>query len=231
MSIAEKLIRAKADYDEVYEAGKQAEYNALWDTFQECGKRTWYQYGFVGSGWDFTNFYPKYDLKPEQAERMFYGWDGDTQTGSIKQRLEECGVILDTSKCVNLTNIFSYCRTITEVPVIDMTAAATNSSAMFRDCYILVTIEKLIVASGNNYNSTMFQSCRSLQNLVIEGTIGQNGFDVHWSTQLSHDSLMSIINALKSGVSGLTVTLGSANLAKLTDAEKAIATEKGWTLL
>jgi uncharacterized protein YndB with AHSA1/START domain len=27
-----------------------------------------------------------------------------------------------------------------------------------------------------------------------------------------------------------TCTIGTANLAKLTDAEKAIATEKGWTL-
>ena len=40
---------------------------------------------------------------------------------------------------------------------------------------------------------------------------------------------MSIINALKSGVTQ-TLTLGTDNLAKLTDTEKAIATEKGWTL-
>jgi hypothetical protein len=46
---------------------------------------------------------------------------------------------------------------------------------------------------------------------------------------------MSIINTLNdystyTGTTVFKVTLGSTNLAKLTDAEKAIATEKGWTL-
>ena len=47
---------------------------------------------------------------------------------------------------------------------------------------------------------------------------------------------MSIINCLKdystdtSGTSH-TVTLGTTNLAKLTDEQKAIATEKGWSLV
>ena len=45
--------------------------------------------------------------------------------------------------------------------------------------------------------------------------------------------ILSILNCLKdykdSGTT-YTVTLGATNLAKLTDAEKAIATQKGWTL-
>jgi hypothetical protein len=45
---------------------------------------------------------------------------------------------------------------------------------------------------------------------------------------------MSIIYALKdySGTStSKTVTLGTTNLNKLTEAEKAIATQKGWSLV
>ena len=70
---------------------------------------------------------------------------------------------------------------------------------------------------------------------IIGGTININGFDFHWSTKLSHDSLMSIINALQdkttdtSGTSWV-VTLGTENLAKLSDSQKAIATQKGWSL-
>ncbi|MBO5955586.1 MAG: hypothetical protein J6Q10_02165, partial [Clostridia bacterium] len=69
----------------------------------------------------------------------------------------------------------------------------------------------------------------------ITGKIGKNGFSVSDSKKLSYDSLMSIINALKdysTDTSGTTytVTLGTTNLAKLTNEEKAIATQKGWSL-
>jgi hypothetical protein len=49
-------------------------------------------------------------------------------------------------------------------------------------------------------------------------------------TKLTHDSLMSIINALPVSTGGYTCTLNATNLAKLTDEEKAIAIDKGWTL-
>ena len=45
-----------------------------------------------------------------------------------------------------------------------------------------------------------------------------------------HDSLMSIINNLATVTTTQTLTLGSTNLAKLSSEEKAIATNKGWTL-
>ena len=84
----------------------------------------------------------------------------------------------------------------------------------------------------NTKFSSTFTACRELVNLTVDGVIGQNGFDIHWSTKLTHESLMSIINALadKSGTgTTFTITLGTENLAKLTDAEKAIATQKGWS--
>jgi hypothetical protein len=48
---------------------------------------------------------------------------------------------------------------------------------------------------------------------------------------LTHQSLLNILNSLvpQEGATK-TLTLGSDNLAKLTDEEKAIATDKGWTL-
>ena len=78
----------------------------------------------------------------------------------------------------------------------------------------------------------MFGDTSGLENITIGGEICS---DISFSgnTKLTHDSLMSIINHLKdfSGTTTTnTCTLGSRNLAKLTDAEKAIATEKGWTL-
>ena len=40
MDIAEKVLRAKTDLDDVYEAGKKAEYDAFWDEYQDYGNRT-----------------------------------------------------------------------------------------------------------------------------------------------------------------------------------------------
>ena len=56
---------------------------------------------------------------------------------------------------------------------------------------------------------------------------------MRWSTKLSHDSLMSIINALKdysADTSGTTYTLtiGGTNIEKLTQDELDSIEEKGW---
>lgn len=49
---------------------------------------------------------------------------------------------------------------------------------------------------------------------------------------LKHDSIVNLLENLKdlTGDTAKTLTLGSTNLAKLTDEEKAIATNKNWTL-
>lgn len=92
---------------------------------------------------------------------------------------------------------------------------------------------RTIKLSPENVYKDTFAHSIYLEEIRIEGEIGQNGLSFLQSTKLTHDSLMSIINALqdKTSAGGTWVlTIGTANLAKLTDAEKAIATQKGWTL-
>lgn len=52
------------------------------------------------------------------------------------------------------------------------------------------------------------------------------------SVLLEHESIVALLENLKdlTGETAKTITLGSTNLAKLTDEEKAIATNKNWTL-
>ena len=71
----------------------------------------------------------------------------------------------------------------------------------------------------------------TLVNLTLEGTIN-NSFKIE-ANALSHDSLMNIINALAtlSKNQNKTANIGSTNLAKLTNTEIKIATDKGWTLV
>ena len=54
--------------------------------------------------------------------------------------------------------------------------------------------------------------------------------DISNYRSLSKESLLKIIDCLCDNASDLTLRLGSKNMAKLTEAEIAIATAKGWTV-
>lgn len=57
-------------------------------------------------------------------------------------------------------------------------------------------------------------------------------FDCHNAFNLSHECLLEMLNNLidLTGATAKTLTLGATNLAKLTDEEKLIATNKNWIL-
>jgi hypothetical protein len=184
--------------DDVYEAGKssgieegkEAEWNAFWDSYQDYGKRGNYNTMFYNAGWTEITFKPKYDFICTYAGSMF-----------AASRIVEINKTIDVTK-------------------------STSVASMFYGMSYLKTITKLIVSENNNFGSNGFGSCPALENLTIEGTLGQS-FDIHWSTKLTHDSLMSILNAGRN----CTLNLGTANLEKLSVEEKAIAIEKGCTLI
>lgn len=80
--------------------------------------------------------------------------------------------------------------------------------------------------------ATHAQSFRDLWNLVDfypPKNISQS-FNLTDDINLSHDSLMRVINNLVTVSTTQTLTIGAYNLWKLTSEEKAIATNKGWTL-
>lgn len=71
-----------------------------------------------------------------------------------------------------------------------------------------------------------------LQNITGELTGWNVALDLSKCVNLTHDSLMNVINGLadRTGLDALTLTLGTTNKDKLTDAEKAIPVAKNWTL-
>lgn len=228
---------------EVFEAGKAAGggsgdnyYDTFWDRLQINGTLTEYEYLFRGYQWGAKNFYPKYDIRPVgSAYRMFYTWSPyaskytDIEPLDLAQRLQDCGVVLDTSGATQLANCFRYSTLITRVPAIDVTGVTTSPDHLFSDSGI-ETIDKIII-SATTPCGPWFYNAKSLKNVTFEGVIGSSGFNFTQSTLLTHDSIMSVINALETKTSGTwTVTFGTTNLAKLTAAEKKIATDKGWTL-
>jgi hypothetical protein len=109
-------------------------------------------------------------------------------------------------------------------------APETNLAYAFRDSKIKI-IRLLNVHETTEFTGT-FNGCSALEEIVMGGTIGKN-ISFADCSKLTHDSLMSIINALKdySGTTTTrTLTLHATAKARLTDAEKAVATQKGWTL-
>lgn len=76
--------------------------------------------------------------------------------------------------------------------------------------------------------SSMFVNCSNLKSILMTN-IGAS-FSIKSSTKFEREDLLVILNNLKTVTSSKTLTMGATNLAKLTDEDKAIATNKGWTL-
>lgn len=299
--------------NEVYETGKQAEYDRFWDNYQDNGNRTNYEYAFFGSGWNNETFKPKYDIVP--VTETFGLLENSRIQGDLAEICEKQGITLDFSKATKFELVFQNSK-FTRIGVIDA-SNGNRFNQVFYSCTNLETIDLLKLTEKIASYNNPFIGCTSLQNIEIDGVIGAN-ISFKDSILLTHDSLMSVINALKNyvtitektcydfsvppyetemykfnkkyeiveisnnsvefigeeyegnniwGVGSLggediipledvegathiiiyedgsvtffipqevttthTLTLGSTNLAKLTDEEKAIATEKGWTL-
>ena len=211
--------------------GKQEEYDCFWDAYQQNGTRVCYDIAF-GMPWTPDTFRPKYDIVANSTNSMFKYFSYDYGVASLKQLLLNAGVSLILQNPYNFSFMFESSK-ISEIGELDFsTATRKNQTAVFQNCKYLVTIDKVTLPTGQTTFNNWFYECVALENVIFAGVIDANNFDIHWSTKLTHDSLMSIINCLadRSGQAPYTVTLGTENLGKLTDAEKAMATQKGWTL-
>lgn len=214
-------------YDEGVEAGKQAQYNAFWDSFQENGNRTTYAHAFRGSGWDDVTFKPKYDIVAGAGDNYMFSMCKITD---LKGILQQQGVTLDISNVSGLTQFFTF-STITRVPAIDM-RSATSAAALFNGCENLQEIELNNVRedlTGNN----AFAGCYALTTIKVTGTIGTSVFNLKQSPILSNQSVQSIIDHLKNltGLASQTLTFHADVGAALTDAQKAAITAKNFTLV
>ena len=154
---------------------------------------------------------------------------------------------LDTSKVVDMLGMFNGCTNLTSIPLLD-TSNVTNMNYMFNDCMSLATIPQLdtskvttmqymfsgctalttvpaLDTSNVTSMTSMFRNCRSLKSILMTNI----GFDlsISASTQFEREDLLVILNNLKPVTEARTLTMGETNLAKLTDEDKAIATNKG----
>ena len=87
-------------------------------------------------------------------------------------------------------------------------------------------------ASLTDLAATTFQYCSYLKNVTLESGFNCNRLNISYSTLYSTETIVSWLNALadRTGQTAYTLTIGSTNLAKLSAAEIAIATNKNWNL-
>ncbi len=232
MTIAEKILRAKTDYDEVYAAGQaaggggggvDAGLDLFWETYQQGGARTGYSDHYDGSNWTNETFKPKYTLYATRSGSQFQ-YSVITNYDALK--------MVDFSKCTNFNYMFQYAK-CTHLGVIDMRKGATTTHESFYGMSELETIDKIILKDdGSQLMSNCFIGCGKLANITFEGVIGYN-FAFTPCPNLTRDSLMSIIEHLQdfSGTTTKkTLQLHATAKARITEEDIAIATQKGWTV-
>ena len=133
---------------------------------------------------------------------------------------------LNTSNVKNMSYMLQNCRALTTIPLLD-TSKTTNMSGMLYNCSSLITVPALNADKVTNMDS-MFNGCTKLKSILMTN-IGAD-LDISASTKFERSDLLVILNNLKTVTTATTLTMGATNLAKLTDEDKAIATNKGWTL-
>lgn len=143
----------------------------------------------------------------------------------------------DTSHAISVSNMFANCSLLQAIPSLN-TQQVVYMSYMCNNCTTLKTVGTLYCDNVNNINY-MFNSCSSLTD--VGGLINLGASPTLTTTSmfsgcnnLTHDAIMNIINSLydraAAGFSVVNLPLGSTNLGRISDEEKAIATNKGWSL-
>ena len=157
---------------------------------------------------------------------------------SLSSCFENCVALMSLSlptgfgqAATSLSNCFENCFTLTSLSLpAGFGQAATNVTRGFYGCVSLVS---LVLPTGFGQAATnlglCFYACVSLADITGNPNF-KASLDLSGCTKLTHDSLMVVINGLQTVTTTQKLTLGSTNLAKLTDEEKKVATDKGWTL-
>ena len=143
--------------------------------------------------------------------------------------------LLDTSKVTNMNSMFNTCTSLTTIPQLD-TSKVTNVESLFSSCSKLESLPLLDFSSVTTISS--FFGYSNITTLTDLG--GFTGLKINWTgsgslkmlPNLTTQSLLNVLNYLDdvNDLGGRKLELGTTNLAKLTDEEKSIATNKGWTL-
>ena len=236
------LVTATGGYTEEelqakYDEGVQAEYDRFWNAVQHNGTPCNYNNAFSGVVWNKDSFKPKYKITPsthtQSAREMFQYFNFGEMV--VENMAELTYDMMDMSECTNNSQVHAMFQNATfkriEIDLSGVSGALNNLFQCNNGGRIYNIRAKINASAFNN----CFSNATMLETLILEegSTIGGSGFNVQWSTNLSKDSITSIVNALSSATSGLAVILSKTAVdTAFTAAEwSALAGKKlNWTI-
>lgn len=141
----------------------------------------------------------------------------------------------DTSSATNMG--WMFCRiNVTHLDVSNFdTSNVLNIDRMFAYLYVCeeLNINGLKLARCTSMNNTFSYS--NFKVIRCDGLkfpdIDMSKIGLNYSKELTVDNIVGLLNALPQSDKGYSFQIGADNIAKLTDEQKAIATDKGWTLI
>ena len=181
----------------VYENGKTDKDREMWDVITSNNTRTDYYRGFLGWGCEYIR--PPYTIKPtsrHSASQTFHGnkalkkIEASAFDFSNKERDE-------VNTTFGMYYTFADCDSLEEIEDIGLPPDISINAA-YANCGKLKKIEIIRVDENTGFSWSAFQGCESLEYLRFEGVIGgTNSLNLAPCKKLTHESLMSVINALK----------------------------------
>lgn len=144
---------------------------------------------------------------------------------------------LNTSNVTNMYAMFSGFRSLTRLDisnfntskVLDFGRAFSYWDNVCEELNISGLNLTRVTSIDNVFYSTNFKVIRS-DGLQFPN-IDMSKIGLTSSTALTVESIVGLFNALPQSDKGYSFQIGSDNIAKLSDEQKAIATDKGWTLI
>ena len=156
--------------------------------------------------------------------------------GMFYNNINLTGATLTITEAMVCTSSFAGCSRLKEV-TLNGAENVADTINMFYGCSSLTSAtiggywEHLSVADNMFYGCSSLTDFSGLRNVRLSLNLSPCSSLTQTSLLNTIDGLYDFTsNGLNPGSSQGTLTLGSANINKLTDEQKAIATSKGWTL-
>ena len=123
---------------------------------------------------------------------------------------------------------FHTCSSLTTVNLPD--SLTSIGSSAFNGCSSLTSIN--LPSSLTSIGSSVFYTCSSLKDVTLGDNFNCNNLDLSYSALYTRETILQWLNALadRTGQIAYKLIIGAKNLAKLTEEDILIATNKNWTL-